>query len=440
MYQKFTYSFILIFFTQQLHAQTPINPPFSWPDLNIIQVGERAYAFGGTDVEPYNFDIQTFIMPYWRCFSSTDLVHWEFESMLDPKDLYMGESDKCFAGHGIERNGKWYWYFSNFNKNTGVAIADSPRGPWKDALGKPLLPEELTDAHEYDNCVFIDDDGQAYMSFGNHKNKKINYYIVALNDDMVSLKEEPRKLEVIGDYSKGVIPVDASFIHKHGDYYYLSWRSPYAISKNIYGPYTYIGEASAKGHLGYFDFNNQNFVNYTALKEDMRRRYRFCSLAYVHYKKDGTIAPMEDIIAENGVGQFDANWPAIQAEWFMGMPDGPEKYEFKENQFVIRNLKNGDYLNFTNVRNMPYSAQIEFTYACDNNNGGDIIVKAFNPNGPEIGRATFGTTGSWETYKTVIVPLNHTPEGEYSVSFVFEGSSEKELIRIDSFRVLPLNK
>ena len=250
----------------KIFAQVQINPPFSMPDVNIIQVGDRAYAFCGTDLDPHNMEIQKFVMPYWRCFSSSDLIHWEFESMLHPENTYIGETDKCFAGHGVEKDGKWYWYFSDFVKSTGVATSDSPKGPWKDALGKPMLPEELTDAHEYDNCVFFDDDGQAYMTFGNHKKRKLNYYIAKLSDDMLSLAEEPRKFEIIGDYSKDTPPVDASFLHKHGDYYYLSWRSPYAISKNIYGPYTYMGEHDARGHLGFFDFNNQNFVNFTSLK------------------------------------------------------------------------------------------------------------------------------------------------------------------------------
>lgn len=418
-------------------SQVIVNPPFSMPDVNIVEVDGRAYAFCGTDLDPYNMEVQQFIMPYWRCFSSADLINWEFESYMDPRNLYMGESDKCFAGHGIKKDDKWYWFFSNYNKSTGVAVADSPKGPWKDALGKPILPEDLTDTHEYDNCIFVDDDGQAYMTFGSHNNRKINYHIVALNDDLLSLKEEPRKLEVIGDYSKDTPPVDASFLHKHNGYYYLSWRSPYAISKNIYGPYTYMGEHSAVGHLGFFDFRNQNFVNYTSLNETMRRRYRFCSFAYVHYKKDGSIAPMEPLIKEYGVGQYDANWPEIQAEWFMAMPKGPFKSEISVNNFAVQNLQDGDYLNFPNINNVPRNALIKLTYACGNNDGGQISVRVYNEKGPEYGQVEFESTGSWDNYQELIIPVNKNPEGKMSFSFVFNGAPAKELIRVDSFKIIP---
>lgn len=417
-------------------AQTIINPPFSWPDVNIIQVGDRAYAFGGTDLDPFTIDNKEFIMPYWRLFSSTDLIHWEYESMLNPKDLFMGESTKCFAGHGAYRNGKWYWYFSNFTKSTGVAVSDSPKGPWKDALGKPLLPEDLTDTHEYDKCVFIDDDGKAYMTFGSHKNHKVNYYIVELNDDMISMKNKPKKIEVLGDYSKAQIPVDASFLHKHNGMYYLSWRRPYAVSKNIEGPYKYIGQQSAHGHLGFFNFNNQNFVNYTTLRSDMRIRYRFCALAYVHYEADGSIAPMEDIISKNGVGQYDANWPKIEAEWFMATTKGPIKKRNKEGDFEVQNLRNNDFLNFPYIHNTPQNAIVEIRYSSAAKNGAKILIKAFKPNGQLLASANLVSTESWDKYKTLSIPLDRNPDGTISLSFVIEGADNAELVRIESFKIL----
>ena len=419
-----------------VHIEQPaVNPPFSWPDVNIIQVGDRVYAFGGTDLDPFTIDNREFLMPYWRLFSSSDLIHWEFESMLDPKDLYMGESTKCFAGHGAYRDGKWYWYFSNHNKNTGVAVSDSPKGPWRDALGEPLLPENLTDTHEYDKCVFIDDDGQAYMTFGNHKAQKINYYIVELNDDMISLKDEPKKIEVLGDYSKAQIPVDASFLHKHKGLYYLSWRRPYAVSKNVEGPYTFIGQQDARGHLGFFDFNNQNFVNYTTLRNDMRIRYRFCALAYVHYEDDGSIAPMEELVAKHGVGQYDAGWPKIETEWYMATSAGPLKKRNAEGNFEVQNLQNNDFLNFPNIHNTPANAVVEIRYSSATKNGGKILVKAYKPGGQLLGSANFSGTGAWDKYDTVTIPLDRNPDGTISLSFVVEGESNTELIRMESFRV-----
>lgn len=420
-------------FAQQVLAQYPaINEPLAWPDLAFVVRGETAYAFGGTDVEPYNMDAQTFIMPYWRCFSSTDLVHWQFESMLDPADTYMGASDKCFASHGVERDGKWFWYFSNFVTDTGVAVADSPKGPWKDALGTPLLPKELTPTKEYDKSVLVDDDGRAFIVFGAQ-----TYYMAELNADMISLKTEPKPVVINGiPEGKAFRPHDAPFLHKANGLYYLSWRRPYAIAKKIEGPYEYAGMHNAPGHGGFFQFRNQWFVNFTStkLKEGMRLRYRFPALAYVHYKDDGTIAQIEQRILDNGVGQYSATWDVIEAEWHMGTSDRAVKKETSTG-FEMRNLGHGDYLRFPYIHDMPRDAVLELRYACATPTGGRISVRSYEPNGPELGGAEFKPSGGWNEYRTLEIALDQHPAGTLSLAFVVEGKEKGELVRIDSFRV-----
>lgn len=417
-------------------AINPVNQPFSMPDVNVVVIDNTAYAFCGTDVRPFE-DLGHFDMPYWRCFSSRDLINWTFESCLYPTGTYMGESDKCFAGHAVERGGKWFWYFSDYTTSTGVVVGDSPKGPWKDVLGTPLLPAGLTDTREYDPCVFIDGDGQGYITFGAHKNREMNYYIAALNEDMVSLKETPRKLVVEGvPKGSGYLAGDASFLHKHNGLYYLSWRRPYAVAETPYGPYRFVGRHQAQGHGGFFDFNNQNFVNYTSLKEGYRLRYRFCSLGYVHYTKDGAIAPMEPLVKEFGVGAYKAHWPAIEAEWFMAMPDGPRKVEREGGGFEIENLQQGDYLYFPNISNVPRDAVVEVTYSCGNSKGGKVLVRAYNHHGPIIGEAFFDPTGGWGVQGNLAIALDKNPPGEISFSLVVEGAEDVDLIHIDSFRIL----
>ena len=412
-------------------AQVQINAPFSMPDVNMTQVGDRVYAFGGTDAIPFADD-HDFHMPYWRCFSSDDLVNWRFESSLNPKDTYMGKSDGCWGGHGIKHNGKWYWYFANKAKDTGVAVADSPAGPWKDALKKPLLPAGLCPTPSYDSCAINDDDGKAYLLFGVRAK---SYHLAELNDDMISLKTKPVALETL-NVPESSNKADAPFMHKHAGFYYLSWRTGYGFSKSIYGPYTYLGDQTASGHLGFFDFNNQNFVNYTTLKKGMNTRYRFCSLAYVQYFRDGRIAPMEPLIKQFGVGQYDAQWPRIEAEWYMGMSKGPVKDETSKKGFEVRNLRSGDVLRFPNIQNCPRDPSVEITYSCANAKGGFVSVRAYKKNGPEIGRAAILPTGSWDDYGRLSVPLDNTvPPGTLSLAFVIEGTPGIELIRMDAFNV-----
>lgn len=63
----------------------------------------------------------------------------------------------------------------------GVAVADSPTGPFKDALGKPLFDNGSWD--NIDPTVWMDEDGQAYLYWGNP-----HLYYAKLNEDMISFK------------------------------------------------------------------------------------------------------------------------------------------------------------------------------------------------------------------------------------------------------------
>jgi beta-xylosidase len=122
-----------------------------------------------------------FTMNDWRCYSTTDMVNWtDHGSVLSYKVFDWSRGD-AWAGQCIYRNGKFYYYLPVNQKNggnaIGVAVSDSPTGPFKDALGKPMLI-----GYGYiDPTVFIDDDGQAYLYWGNP-----NLWHVKLNEDMIT--------------------------------------------------------------------------------------------------------------------------------------------------------------------------------------------------------------------------------------------------------------
>ena len=79
----------------------------------------------------------------------------------------------------IERDGKFYWYVTvehqDRGKSIGVAVSDSPTGPFKDARGSALIKNEMTDQvpqmmwDDIDPTVWTDDDGQAYLYWGNNQ-------------------------------------------------------------------------------------------------------------------------------------------------------------------------------------------------------------------------------------------------------------------------------
>ena len=101
-----------------------------------------------------------------------------------------------------------------------ILVSDSPTGPFRDAIGKALITNEMTTdkPHSWDDIdptVFIDDDGQAFLVWGNGSCK-----IVKLKDNMVELDGDIRVLD---------IPhfIEGPWIYKRNGLYYVA---PYVFS------------------------------------------------------------------------------------------------------------------------------------------------------------------------------------------------------------------
>ncbi|MFC1761108.1 family 43 glycosylhydrolase [Planctomycetota bacterium] len=157
-------------------------------DPHMLVVNDVCYVFTGHDV---GFGIGDWVMPDWCIFRSKDMQTWKHVGTISPEDNCMGKGNtSCWAGDIAERNGKYYWYFSNRKKNTGVMVADKPEGPYKDALGKPLVDS-------FDPSIFVDDDNTSYIVYGEK-----GYKIVRLKESMIELDEErsrPLATKIAGD-------------------------------------------------------------------------------------------------------------------------------------------------------------------------------------------------------------------------------------------------
>lgn len=181
----------------------------------------------------------------WLVYSTTDLEKWKEYPVplsLNAFEWAPGHS-QAWASHVVEKNGKFYWYvtlgnFINRPKYIGVAVSDSPTGPFKDALGKPLISDDWKRSPkkwgDIDPAVFIDKDGQAYMFWGGGE-----CYYVKLKDNMVEFDGSPEKLN-LPQYFAG------PWVHNNGKYFlsfehFNPYSIGYAVSDNINGPWEYIG-------------------------------------------------------------------------------------------------------------------------------------------------------------------------------------------------------
>jgi beta-xylosidase len=381
-------------------------------------------------------------MPDWHIWSSNDLIHWQHERTIEPTETYMGKSVDCWATDMGYRNGKYYFYFSNKNLSTGVMVGNQPEGPFTDALGKPLLDSALTTTKEYDPSILMDDDSMhsAYIIFGHHRDNDsmLGYYIAKLNDDMISLAEQPRKV-----YFSGAMDVlnndDKPNLHKYKGLYYLSSGSHYATSTNVYGPYTKRGNSgfgkyglTAQAHGNYFMWRNQWF--HTWCKFHLGKevaRYRESYLTYVHYKKDGSMVDDTTLLSkyfENGVGQYNADWERIEAEWYMA----GDKIEKGENAagFEVKACFDKGYLYFPNVRNIKRNATLVFNV--NPHVGGTIEVRLGGLNGKLMGSVAipFESSKNYFNYRCTLKNI----AGTHQLYLVFKGASAKNLFSIDSMQ------
>lgn len=175
---------------------------------------------------------------FFRSWSSPDLVTWKNEGLiLDlPRDLAWADVH-AWAPAIATQHGKYYFYYSA-DKNIGVAIADQPQGPFMDPLGKPLVPRSLFPKMQaIDPMVFVDDDGSAFLYWGQGRCKAVR-----LNGDMISFDPMDVRDLTPPRYNEG------PFVHKRNGTYYLTWseydtRDPrysvaYATGDSPLGPFT----------------------------------------------------------------------------------------------------------------------------------------------------------------------------------------------------------
>ena len=207
-------------------------------DPSTLVVGDTLWLFTGTD-EPGNQ--AGYHMPNWCAFSTTDMINWtEHPIPLRVTEFPWDALQGAWAAQVVERNGK-YWFFTSTNvSGIGVAVADKPEGPYKDAIGRPLLTKEdcAGATHDWvciDPTVFIDDDGQPYIFWGN-----VKCYWAKLKDSMT---------EIDGEIHPVDLPAftEAPWVHKRNGKYYLTYASQwpeklaYAMADSIEGPWEYMG-------------------------------------------------------------------------------------------------------------------------------------------------------------------------------------------------------
>lgn len=228
-------------------------------DPAALVLNDTLWVFTGEDLTGNQ---KGYKMKNWCVFSTTDLKNWtEYPIPLTVADFAWDKPGSAYASHVVPRNDKYYWYVSTNAFGVGVAVSDRPEGPYKDALGKPLLTNDdcFASTHSWaciDPAVFIDDDGTAWIFWGNRE-----CYYAKLKDNMIEIDGDVKRLEF-----KNFDFTEAPWIHKYNGKYYLTYASgfpekiSYATADKIDGPYEYKGILNEMA--GNSNTNHQSIVEF----------------------------------------------------------------------------------------------------------------------------------------------------------------------------------
>ena len=401
--------------------KNPIIPLMGVCDPHMHVFNDRVWLHATHDAIP---GCDYFCMHDWQIWSSADCVEWQLESVIRPEDFHMGSSSQCWAVDCEERNGKYYFYFSDGNERTGVGVGDSPAGPFKDVLGKPLLDGTLTPTREYDPCVFKDDDGEYYLVFGGPAwayGKDCGYFIARLNEDMVSFAEQPRRLEVNHPAD------DKASLNKFNGRYYLTYGGYYAIADNVYGPYEFKGHTGASmDHTSYFEWNGQIFNAITVV--DHFGQYRSSGMCYVHIRENGELVT-DPLIVEYGVGQYDSECNRIEAEWLM-RGTNVKKVENKGLFGFSVSCTEKATLSYPKVRNL--SDKIGLFLFCGCTTGGEIELREGSDTGRLLGSLGLHSTGLTH----MSIPISEPLADVMDICLVLKPDPGAE-IKLDYFHFYP---
>lgn len=357
------------------------------PHIHIFE--GRAYLYATHDVMGHNLD--GFCMTDWQIWSSENLIDWKLENTIDPADFYCGTIDQCWAVDAAYRNGKYYLYFSTGYWGVGVAVADHPAGPFRDALGSALADQDTYPLHipKWDPHIFQDEDGEAYLVAGTcHQEKPWDcYFIARLAEDMIHLAEPLRKIEYIGN----PCPEDKPSLHKYNGIYYLTHASYYAVSDNVYGPYVHKGHIGfTNDHGAFFTYHNQTY--FAAGGMDNPSPYlRASYMVPCHYRRNGEIV-IEQKIAAYGCGQYDAAWECIQAKWYFDASRECKK-ERESGEFSVE-LKDQEYLYFPEIVNVQENTGFQAAAAVKE--PAELLIYEDSPEGTLLGKCVLTPSAQGE--------------------------------------------
>ena len=407
------------------YAENPIIQTYYSPDPAPVVFGDTVCVYTGND-EGGSF----FTMHGWRVSCTTDMVNWTDmgELILSNKDFGGNAKDNGdWAAQVIRRNGKYYYYVTVESTRGGrainVAVADKPQGPFKDARNGQHLAGP--DWAYIDPTVWIDDDGQAYLYWGNPR-----LYWAKLKENMIEFDGRVNTTDMTeagfgpksGEGEALTAYTEGPWIHKRDKTYYMLYAShgtgnggeriSYSTSSTPTGPWTFKGiimepgqGAAFTNHCGIIDFKGRSFFFYHNQKNVGGGGFsRSTAVEEFTWGSDGSIPKIN--ASNNGVVKPIKNldpFERVEAEtksWVGGI-----NVDRSGGYTIIKHVaKQGDNVYLTNmnekfytkVRSVDMGDGAEKIIVCTKGNGGKMELHAKSENGTLLATIDVPKSSSWQ--------------------------------------------
>lgn len=431
------------------NAQNPVVQTAYTADPAPMVYNGKVYLYTTHDEDNSTW----FTMNDWRLYTTEDMVNWtDHGTVLSYTDFSWAKGD-AWASQCIERNGRFYMYVPMISKINnrgaiGVAVADSPYGPFYDPLDKPLAQTEWGDI---DPSVFIDDDGQAYLYWGNP-----NLYYVKLNEDMISYEGDIVRVPMTeesfgkreGDEKRATLYEEGPWLYKRNNIYYLFWPGGplpehigYSTSNRPTGPWKYRGTVMTPeggvftNHPGVIDFQGKTYFFYH--NGDLPGGGGFTRSVCVQeliFNPDGSI-PQQKMNKEGIKKGLATINPYLKNEaetiaWSEGV-----KSSYNKTVGVFITAKRDGA--FTKVRDVDFGEHgaSEFIARLGTTHNGNILmeVRLDDIDGELIGTVQVPRTGGADRWEVVTLDTKDV-KGIHDLYFVFKGRSHTDVMYFDYWR------
>jgi len=457
-------------------ADNPIIQNIFAPDPAPMVYDDTVYLYTTHDEDQTVGGFYT--MLNWHCFSTKDMVNWTSHGQIFSLDDLSWANDRAWAAQCVEKDGKFYLYVpvkaTNSGICIGVGVSDSPTGPFVDAIGGPLVNEG--DWNDIDPTVYIDDDGQAYLYFGN---PELRY--VKLNDDMISYDKSlgvvkvPMTEQSFGPGADGrtCSYAEGPWFYKRNDLYYMVYPAfgktggeniSYSTSESPTGPWEFGGVILSPNncytiHPGVVEFKGRSFLFYHGNTLDRYSSFhRSTSVEEIFYEEDGGIPPTDQ--TQTGVTSVQNLNPyeRVEAET-MAWESGVEVQRNDDGNCVLYSIHDKNFIKLKDVdfgekgpiglnvsvacKDENAKGTIEFRIGCKedinsvNSNAGDWQAEHFDihntdvESGEVIAYVDVEPTGGADEFQTISVVPEVAVTGVHDVFVVFRGNTSDELYKVD---------